>query len=273
MKRFSLVQCIFAFLAIAWWAVPALADQPHPWQLGLQQPASPVMEKIYQFHHGLLILITAICVFVLCLLVYVCFRFSAKRNPVPSKTTHNTLLEIIWTTIPVIILVIIAVPSFRYLYYMYETENPDIILKVTGHQWYWEYEYPDQGIAFESYMLKDDELKPGQVRLLDVDNPIVLPVGAKVQVQITSADVIHSWAMPSMAVKTDAVPGRLNETWIQIERPGMYYGQCSELCGVLHGFMPIAIKALPKDEFDAWVKEAKEKFASGGAKETYALNN
>lgn len=274
MKRLSLLQLVFGLITSLMFGFPAFADQPHPWQTNLQEPASPLMEHISAFHHGLLILIIATTIFVLLLLIYVCFRFSAKRNPNPSKTTHNTLLEIIWTALPVVILIVVAVPSFRNLYYMYATENADMTLKIVGHQWYWEYQYPDNDdITFESYMLKDDELKPGQLRLLDVDNPIVLPVGKKVRILVTSADVIHSWAMPSMAVKVDAVPGRLNEAWLQVEKPGTYYGQCSELCGVLHGFMPIVIKALPQEEFDQWLKDAKEKFASNAdRKSVYALN-
>lgn len=238
------------------------ADGVHNWQLGFQDAVSPVKEHLANLHQLILYIITAIVIFVSLLLAYVCFRFSAKRNPVPSKTTHNTLLEIVWTTIPVIILIVIAIPTFRTLYYVDKTEEAEMTLKVIGHQWYWEYQYPDQGdITFDSYMLKDDELKPGQPRLLEVDNRVVLPVDTTVKVLITSADVIHDWAMPSMGIKTDAVPGRLNETWLRITKPGVYYGQCSELCGVGHGFMPIAIEAVSKEEFKAWVEKAKKQFS------------
>lgn len=253
MPVFSRILSIFILLLAA---APALAEGiPHNWQLGFQPAGSPVKEKIDHFHDILLVLITAITLFVLGILTYICIRFREKANPTPSKTTHNTTLEIIWTVIPVLILVAISIPSIRLLYYMDKVEKPEMTLKVIGYQWYWGYVYPDNGdIAFESYMVKDEDLKPGQLRLLEVDNEVVLPVETNVRVLITAADVIHAWAVPSLGVKKDAVPGRLNETWLKINKPGIYYGQCSELCGQLHGFMPVKIRAVTKEEFAAWVK-------------------
>lgn len=239
---------------------------PQPWQLGFQEAASPVKERIDTFHNQLLIIITAITVFVTLLLAYTCIRFRKKANPIPSKTTHNTMIEIIWTAIPVLILIVIAIPSIRLLYYMDHTEKPDMTLKVIGYQWYWGYVYPDHGdIAFDSYMIKDADLKPGQIRLLDVDNEVVLPVGKNVRVIVTANDVIHSWAVPALGVKKDAVPGRLNETWLNITKPGIYYGQCSELCGTGHGFMPIKIRGVEQAEFDAWVASKKPANANAAA--------
>jgi cytochrome c oxidase subunit 2 len=230
--------------------------------MNFQPPATPGKDRIDAFHDLLLIVITAITLFVLALLAYTCYRFAEKRNPVPSRRSHHTILEVLWTAVPVLILVIIAIPSFRLLYYSNVVPQTEMTLKVMGHQWYWSYEYPDQGnFGFDANIIQDADLKPGDIRLLSTDNFVVLPTETNIRIQITSADVLHSWAMPSMGVKTDAVPGRLNETWINIEKPGDYYGQCSELCGNLHGFMPIAIRALPKAEFQAWVEEAKQKFA------------
>lgn len=233
----------------------ALADLPRDWQLGMQEAASPVMEKFQEFHHFLLIVIVAIAIFVTLLLAYTCWRFSAKRNPVPSTTTHNTLLEIIWTGVPVLILMAVAVISLRSLYFAERIEKAEMTLKVIGYQWYWGYQYPDfNNLAFDSYLVPDKDLKSGQPRLLETDRHVVLPVDTVIRVQLTAADVIHSWAVPSLGVKKDAVPGRLNETWLKINKPGTYYGQCSELCGSGHGFMPITIDAVSKEEFAAWVK-------------------
>lgn len=262
MKRHFILSLLIAVIGL--FASSALAQSPgfENWQLGFQEAVSPVKEHMSDLHNLILYIITAIVIFVTLLLAYVCFRFSAKRNPVPSKTSHNTLLEIIWTTLPVVILVVIAIPTFRLLYYVDKTEEAEMTLKVVGHQWYWSYEYPDHGgFGFDSYMLKKDELKDGQPRLLSVDNQVVLPVETNIKILITAADVIHNWAVPSMGIKTDAVPGQLNETWVRITKPGTYYGQCSELCGVGHGFMPLAIKAVSKEEFEAWVEQAKEEFA------------
>jgi cytochrome c oxidase subunit II len=243
----------------------AYAAQPEPWQMNLQPPASPVNERMHAFHNLLLVVITAISLFVLALLVYTCWRFSEKRNPVPSRRSHHTILEIVWTAVPVLILVIIAIPSFRLLYYVDVVPESEMTLKVVGHQWYWSYEYPDHGnISFDANMVQDADLKPGDVRLLNTDNPVVLPIDTNVRVQLTGADVIHSWGVPSMGWTTDAVPGRLNERWLRIEEPGTYYGQCRELCGDLHAYMPIMIKAVTKEEFVAWTEAEQDNLAQAG---------
>lgn len=234
------------------------------WQLGMMPAASPVQERLIGFHDGLLYLITAISVVVLVLLIYVCLKFSARANPVPSKNAHNTLIEVIWTVIPVLLVIAILIPSFRHLYYMDHSEiegQADVTIKIIGYQWYWNYEYPDVGFAFDSYIVKEEDLKPGQPRLLTVDNEIVVPVGKKVLLQITGGDVIHSWAMPSFGVKMDAVPGHMNQTWFQADHLGVYYGQCSELCGVNHGFMPITVRVVTQEEYEAWLEAAKAKFS------------
>lgn len=245
----------------------AAVGQPEPWQLGLQDPVSPVAVEGQKFFNLLTWLMTIITVVVLLLLLYVLFRFNAKRNPVPSKTTHHTLLEVVWTVVPVLILLVIAIPSFRLLYYADRVEDADLTLKIIGKQWYWTYEYPDNGnFTFDSLMIDEDTaVAEGKNRLLDVDNPVVLPVDTNIRLIMTSDDVIHNWAMPSLFIKLDAVPGRLNETWTRI--PGEYagttfYGQCSELCGVNHAYMPIAVKAVTMEEYEAWVAKAQEQFAS-----------
>lgn len=240
----------------------AQAAQPEPWQMNFQPASSPLMERIATFHDLLLVIITLICIVVLALLVYVCFKFRADRNPTPSRRTHNTLLEVVWTAVPVLILVIIAIPSFRLLYYADVVPDTDMTIKAIGRQWYWSYEYPDHdNFTFDAFMLRDDELEPGMQRLLETDNRLVLPTGTNIKVQVTASDVLHSWAMPSLGVKIDAVPGRLNEIWIHIIEPGVYYGQCSEICGVMHGFMPITIEAVAPEQFMVWVEEAKTMFA------------
>lgn len=244
-------------------AGPAQADQPVPWQMGYQEAASPVMAQVEDLHNFITIIMVLIVLLVVALLAYVAIRFSAKANPVPSRTTHHTLLEVAWTVIPIVILVVISVPSFKLLYYMDRTYDADITIKAIGHQWYWSYEYPDHGnFAFDSFMKYPEDLAEGEPRLLAVDNDIVVPVGKNVRILITSTDVIHSFAVPSLGLKTDANPGRINETWVRVDKPGTYYGQCSELCGTNHGFMPLAVRAVPQEEFDAWVIEAREKFAS-----------
>jgi cytochrome c oxidase subunit II len=244
-------------------AEPALAGmgQPSPWQLGLQQAATPVMEDINWFHNILLYTITAITLFVLALLVIIIVRFNARANPTPSRTTHHTLLEVAWTVVPVIILVFIAIPSFKLLFFQLSIPEADLTIKATGKQWFWTYSYPDQKFEFDSLMLQDKDRKPDQPRLLAVDNEIVVPVNKTVRVQVIGADVIHAWAVPSFGVKIDAVPGRLNETWFKAEREGIYYGQCSELCGKDHAFMPIAVRVVKEADYNAWIEQAKKKFA------------
>lgn len=240
---------------------------PLPWQMNLQPAASPVMEQFTHFHNALLIIIFAIAIFVIALLCYTCWRFSANRNKIPSKTTHNTFLEIIWSVIPVAIVMAIAVFSLKTLYFADRVEKSEMTLKVIGYQWYWGYEYADYpGLAFDSYMVPDKDIKPGQNRLLEVDNRVVLPIDTNIKIQTTSADVIHSFAIPAFGIKKDAIPGRLNETWVKITKPGTYYGQCSELCGTGHGFMPIAIEAVTKEEFAAWVAQKTQKRAENNEK-------
>lgn len=241
------------------------AAAPVDWQLNFQPAVTPVAHLQHQLHDVLLIIITAISLFVLALLVYVCVRFSAKRNPHPTKTSHNTVIEVLWTVLPVMILVGIAIPSFKLLYFMDKTDNPELTLKVTGHQWYWSYTYQDNGnFTFDSLIIPDDQIdkSKGQLRLLETDNRVVLPVDTNIRVLVTSDDVLHAWAVPAFGVKMDTVPGRLNETWMRIEKTGVYYGQCSELCGVNHGFMPIAVQAVSKADFARWVAEAQKKFAA-----------
>jgi cytochrome c oxidase subunit 2 len=254
-----------ALVGLAMGSGEAIAAQPEPWQLGFQPAASPVMERLESLHDLLLWIIALISIFVLALLAYACVRFRASRSQSPSRRTHNTLLEVAWTAVPVLILVVIAIPSFKLLYYMDRVTDPEMTIKAIGHQWYWSYEYPDDGdFTFDAYLVSDEDLQEGQLRLLTTDNAVVLPVQTDIRVLITATDVLHSWAVPAFGVKTDAVPGRINETWLRIEEPGMYYGQCSELCGDLHGFMPIMVRAVSKDEFKAWTQQAKEEFARAG---------
>jgi cytochrome c oxidase subunit II len=240
----------------------ALAQMPHEYQVNLQPPATPVMDRLYDFHTLLVWIISVISVFVLGLLLYVIIRFRESRNPVPSRTTHHTLVEVVWTVVPVLILVLIAIPSLRILYYSDRVETADMTIKAVGHQWYWSYEYPDHGnFTFDSLIKPAEELAAGEPRLLATDTHVVLPVDTTIRVLITADDVLHAWAMPSFGVKRDAVPGRINESWIRIEREGVYYGQCSELCGKDHAFMPIAVEAVSKEKFQQWVTEAQSKFA------------
>ncbi len=236
--------------------------QATDWQLSFQNPATDLMGSVVGLHNIILIVMTLVTLFVLFLLFYVSFRFSAKRNPIPSTTTHNTVVEVLWTAIPIVILVVLAIPSFKLLYQQEKSENYDMTVKVIGHQWYWEYEYPDHGdFYFESYMVQEQDLEEGDLRLLTVDNPLVIPANKNIQILITAGDVLHSWAVPSMGLKTDAVPGRLNETWVNVKEPGIYRGQCSEICGSGHGFMPVVVKVLPEREFVAWANEAKNNYA------------
>ena len=239
-------------------AMPALAQQPKDWQLGFQPAGTPAMESITSFHNFLLVIITLVTLFVLALLVIVMVRFNSKARSEPTKTSHNTLLEVAWTVIPVIILVVIAIPSFRLLYFELEVPEPDVTIKATGYQWYWGYEYPDHGdLSFDALMLTDDELQPGQPRLLATDNNVVVPVDKIVKVLVTAdpLGVIHSWTIPAFGSKVDAVPGRMNETWFKATKTGIYYGQCSELCGKDHAFMPISVKVVTQEEYDAWIAE------------------
>ena len=253
---------VLAALAATGLPATAFADQPRPWQLGLQDAATPVMERIVNFHDALLVVISVIVAFVLALLLYVIFRFNEKRNPTPSRTAHNTLIEVLWTALPVIILIGITIPSIRLIWYADRTQDADMTIKAIGHQWYWSYEYPDNGnFTFDALLVPDSDLQSGQLRLLETDNRIVLPIDTNIRLLVTATDVIHSWAIPAFGVKLDTVPGRVNETWMRITREGTYYGQCSELCGIGHGYMPIAVEAVSKPAFDAWVAEAQVKFA------------
>lgn len=261
MRSSPLRKALLAFGAAL--AVPAAAHAAaSPWQVSLQDAASPIMQQLTSFHNLLLWIISAIVLFVLVLLAYACWRFAESKHPEPSRRSHNTVLEILWTGVPVLLLVIIAVPSFKLLYFMETIPQTDMTVKAIGRQWYWSYVYPDQGnFTFDAYMVAEGDLKPGQPRLLETDNHLVVPVGTNVKVQTTAADVLHSWAMPAFGVKVDAVPGRLNELWFRVEEPGLYYGQCSELCGANHAFMPITVEAVTKEAFDAWVGQAQQQFA------------
>jgi len=243
-------------------ATSSIANQPKEWQLGFQDAASQGMRDIVNFHNNLLLpVIIAISVFVLFLMIYACVRFRASRNPIPSKTTHNIMVEVLWTLIPCLILIVMAVPSFKILYKQDTIPKADVTVKAIGYQWYWGYEYPDENIIFESYMIKEKDLKENQPRLLTVDNEVVVPVNKVVKVLITANDVLHAWALPSFGVKRDAVPGRINETWFKAEKVGTYYGQCSELCGIQHAFMPITVRVVTDEEYAQWLAEAKMKFA------------
>jgi cytochrome c oxidase subunit II len=261
----ALAVTVLALLAGATAAMAGLG-QPSPWQLGLQQSATPVMDNIIWFHDFLLYIITGIALFVLVLLLIIMVRFNARANPVPSRTTHNTLLEVAWTVVPIIILLVIAVPSFKLLFLQLNLPAADMTVKATGKQWFWSYSYPDHGkFEFDSLMLKADELKQDQPRLLSVDNEMVVPVNKTVHVIVTGSDVIHAFAVPSFGIKIDAVPGRINETWFKATREGVYYGQCSELCGKDHAFMPIAVRVVSEQAFATWVEDAKKKYARDDA--------
>jgi cytochrome c oxidase subunit 2 len=255
----------FALMAIAPCQAAFASGQPVPWGLGLQAGASPIKTDIAWFHDGLLLpVITVITLFVLALLLYVMSRFSAARNPTPSRTAHNTTIEVLWTVVPIVILVVIAIPSFRLLYKQDRAVNPDMTIKVTGRQWYWQYEYPDHGtFVIDSRIVRDKDGNPaGNPRLLEVDNRLVVPVGATVRTLVAGADVMHSFFVPSLGVQIYSVPGRLNETWFQVEKEGIYYGQCNQICGTDHAYMPIAIEAVSKAKFQQWLDEAKKKFAA-----------
>lgn len=248
---------LFGFAAIAH------ATEPLPWQLGLQPAAGSIAERAASLHNLLLVLITLISIFVLGLLIYACVRFRAERNPKPSKTTHNALIEVIWTVIPVVILVVIAIPSFKLLYYMDRTDETDMVVKVTGAQWYWTYEYPEENISFDSYMIAEEDLEPHHKRLLDVDNPLVVPEGTRIKVLVEANDVMHSFFMPSLAVQVYTVAGRTNEAWIDIPMGiKTYYGQCNQICGINHAYMPIVIQAVSVEDYKIWVEQARLEFAT-----------
>jgi cytochrome c oxidase subunit II len=262
LKRLTALAVVIAAILASGGLAIAAGGQPAPWQLGLQDSASPVMDNIIWFHDFLLWIITVIVLFVLALLVWVVVKFNAKANPTPSRTTHNTAIEVVWTVVPVIILVAIAIPSFRLLFYQQTMPPADITVKATGKQWYWSYNYPDHGnFEFDSIMVPEKDLKQGQLRLLSVDNELVVPVNKVVRVLTTGADVIHAFAVPSFGVKIDSVPGRVNETWFRAVREGVYYGQCSELCGKDHAFMPIAVRVVSERDFATWVEQAKQRYA------------
>ena len=239
--------------------------QPLPDQLGLQPAATVLAEELHHFHNVILMpLITIISLFVMGLLLWIIVRYNSKANPVPSKTTHHTLLEVVWTVVPVLILLMISIPSVKLLYHQLEIPKPDLTIKAIGHQWYWSYEYPDNGnFTFESRILArsaEEATQKNAIRLLDTDNEVVLPVGKNIRIQVTAADVIHSWTIPSFGIKHDGIPGRVNESWFNIDRPGIYYGQCSELCGNDHAYMPIKVRAVSPEDFEKWVAEAQTKF-------------
>ncbi|HEY1614489.1 MAG TPA: cytochrome c oxidase subunit II [Rhizomicrobium sp.] len=244
-------------------AGPASAD-PQPWQMNFQPAVTPVMHRIEDFHFAVLIIVSIVTLFVLLLLAWVAVRYNSRSNPVPSKTTHNTLLEVLWTIVPVVILVVIAIPSFKLLYFEAEIPPPDLTIEAIGKQWFWTYQYPTNGnFQFDSLGLSDAAAaKKGEPRLLGVDNVIVVPVNKVVKVLTTGADVIHSWAVPAFGVKMDAVPGRINTTWFKAEKEGTYYGECSELCGARHAYMPIEVKVVSQAAFETWAAGAKKKFAA-----------
>jgi cytochrome c oxidase subunit 2 len=255
----GILVAIPASIGTAW----AGLGQPTPWEMDLQDSASPVMADVAGFHFFLLWVIAVISAFVLALLLIVILRFNARANPTPSRTTHNTPIEILWTIVPVIILALIAVPSFRLLFVQLEVPKPDLTVKVTGKQWFWSYSYPDNGnFEFDSLMVRDKDLKPGQLRLLTADNEMVVPVNKVVHVLVTGADVIHSFTVPSFGIRMDAIPGRINETWFKATSEGMFYGQCSELCGKDHSFMPIAVRVVNENDFNTWLNSAKQKYGS-----------
>ena len=264
-KIFSVVTAFLVTFLVT--GAAALADgiyKAKPDQLGFMEPATQVMRDIVSFHDGLLIMCIVVSLFVMILMLYIFIKFNAKSNPTPSTTTHHTGLEIVWTTIPIIILLVIAIPSFKLLYLEDVIPEADLTVKAVGNQWYWTYEYPDHDdFSFDSVMLTDDEAKAaGHPRLLGTDTHVVVPVNKTVRLIVTASDVIHAWTIPAFGVKIDAVPGKLNETWFNVEREGMYYGQCSELCGKDHGFMPIMVEVVSQEKYDAWIEMAREEYAT-----------
>ena len=262
-NKILLLTKLLIFVIISTFSIAAAnSAEPLPWQLGLQPPSGGIAVMANDLHNLLLIVITLISVFVLGLMIYVCVRFRASKNPNPTKTTHNSTLEILWTVIPVLILIVIAIPSFKLLYYLDKQREVDITIKVTGNQWYWNYEYIDENLGFDSYMIADEDLKPGQKRLLDVDNPLILPTGSNVKVLITGNDVMHSFFVASLAVQEYSFPGQVNEVWMEIpEGEKTYYGQCNQICGINHSYMPVVVKTLDKENYKLWLSKAKKDFA------------
>ncbi|MBM3630997.1 MAG: cytochrome c oxidase subunit II [Alphaproteobacteria bacterium] len=253
---------VFLIFSVLFLHTKSFANQPKNWQLSFQDAASQSMREIVGFHNDILLpIIIAISVFVLFLIIYACIRFRASANPNPSKRTHNVAVEVLWTLVPCLILIVMAVPSFKILYKQDIIPKADLTIKAIGYQWYWGYEYPDENISFESYMIETKDLKIDQPRLLSVDNEVVVPVNKVIKVLITANDVLHAWSLPSFGVKRDAVPGRINETWFKADKLGTFYGQCSELCGIKHAFMPISVKVVSDEEYQKWLLDAKEKFA------------
>ena len=250
------------------------ASEPKPWQMDLQPPSGIIAETATDLHNFLLVVITLISLFVLALLVYVGWRYRENANRIPSKTSHNTIIEVLWTVIPVLILIVIAVPSFKLLYLQETDKKYDMVIKVTGAQWYWNYEYPDEKISFDSYMIDEEEIKDGQKRLLDVDNPLVVPEGTRIKFLITGNDVMHSFFVPSLAVQVYSIAGRINEVWTEIPMgPKKYYGQCNQICGVNHAYMPIVLKSVSMEDYKKWLTQAKVKFASVDNSVKTAMNN
>jgi cytochrome c oxidase subunit 2 len=270
LSRFYVAATLAVLALVGSGAAWAGIGQPSDWQIGPQDAVTEVAADILKFHNVLLVIITLITLFVLGLLFVVVWRFNARANPTPSRITHNTLIEVIWTLAPVLILLVIAVMSFKALFFQLNTPKADLIVKATGKQWFWSFAYPDSKFEYDSIMLNEKERKAkldkdpkaDVPRLLSVDNELVVPVNKVVVVQVTGADVIHAFAVPSFGIKIDAIPGRLNETWFKAEREGVYYGQCSELCGKDHAFMPIMVRVVSEQAFTAWLEEAKKKYAS-----------
>jgi cytochrome c oxidase subunit II len=254
-------------------ALAQVVGAPKPWEIGMQAAYGPLKAQEIWLHDIVLVIITLITLFVAGLLAWVIYRYNAERNPVPTRTAHNTVIEILWTVIPVLILVVIAIPSFRLVYYLDRTPDPELTIKVTAHQWYWEYTYPDKNnIDFSSYIIPDDQLKPGQLRLLTVDNDLVVPVGKNIRVLATSGDVIHSFFIPALGVQRYAIPGRTIETWFRADKPGVFYGECNQICGTNHSRMPIVVRAVSPEDFATWLDQAKTKFSDGAPPPASAEN-
>jgi cytochrome c oxidase subunit 2 len=254
-----MAEFVFSLSAAPFARAQEAVGAPRPWEMGMQRSFGPIKDRIIELHDLVLVIITLITLFVGGLLIWVMIRYNSRRNPIPSQTSHNTVIEILWTVIPVLILVVIAIPSFRLIYYQDRTPDPDMTIKVTGHQWYWEFTYPDQGnIDIESRYIHDEDLKPGQLRLLDVDNQVVIPVGKKIRILTSSTDVIHSFFIPALGVQRYAIPGRTIETWLEADQVGTFYGECNQICGQDHSRMPISVKAISEADFKTWVEAAKK---------------